>query len=497
MYLLGFDIGSSSIKAALVDAQSQKPVKVVQYPETEMDIISRQTGWAEQQPEIWWDNVCHATRKLLELSGVDPNDIKSIGIAYQMHGLVLIDSDHRVLRPSIIWCDSRAVEIGQQAFEQLGEQQCLQHLLNSPGNFTASKLKWVKDNEPAIFDRIYKIMLPGDYIAMKFSGEVRTTMSGLSEGMLWDFKDNQVADFLLDYFGATSDCIPELVGTFEEQGRLSSEAAGQLGLPAGIPVGYRAGDQPNNALSLNVMKPGEVAATGGTSGVVYGVVDQPVFDPQLRVNSFAHVNHTVNNPSIGVLLCINGAGIQYSYMKQQLGGEETSYQDIERMITSVPVNSDGLRVIPFGNGAERVLGNRNIGSHIINLQLNRHHKGHFYRAALEGIAFSFAYGMEVLQQMGLSVNVIKVGNDNLFQSKVFSSTVSAIMDSEIQVVETTGAIGAAQASGIAAGIYSSVDQALGETKILEVHRSNQLNGSCTEGYKMWKNDLSKILNENI
>ena len=493
MYLIGYDIGSSSVKAALVDGSTGKTIGVANYPETEMDIISRQKGWAEQQPELWWENIGHATKKLLAETEADASAVKGIGISYQMHGLVIINKDGHVLRPSIIWCDSRAVEIGNLAFDEIGNEKCLSHLLNSPGNFTASKLKWVKDNEPNVYEQIYKFMLPGDYIAYKMTGEACTTISGLSEGMFWDFEENGVADFLLDNYGIDKELIPTIVPTFSDQGKLNKESAAFLGLPEGIPIGYRAGDQPNNAMSLNVLNPGEIAATGGTSGVVYGVVDKPFIDPKTRVNSFAHVNYTQPDPKIGVLLCVNGAGIQYSWVRQMLASDGISYTDMERMVSSVEVNSDGLRIIPFGNGAERVLQNKDVGGHIINIQFNRHSKAHFYRAALEGIAYSFIYGVDIMKSLGLDTNVIRVGNDNLFQSAVFSTTIATILDCEIEMIETTGAVGAAKAAGIAAGMFDTIDQAFVDTQVLKTYHSTGKRGIYQNGYENWKSDLDKIL----
>ena len=491
MYLLGYDLGSSSIKAALVDSQSKKTVALLSYPETEMEINAPAPGWAEQDPELWWDYLCDVTQALLAKSGVSATDIKGIGISYQMHGLVLVDQDYQVLRPSIIWCDSRAVEIGDRAFEEIGTQQCLQHLLNSPGNFTASKLKWVKDHEEELFAKIHKFLLPGDFIALKLTGNLSSTICGLSEGMFWDFSEHQVADFLMEYYGFNPEVLPALVPTFEEQGVVTAEAAAKTGLAPGTPVCYRAGDQPNNALSLNVLKAGEVAATGGTSGVVYGVTDSLTYDEKNRVNSFAHVNHQAHQHSVGVLLCINGAGIQYRYLKQLLNAHE-SYQQLEQLAQAVPPHADGLRIIPFGNGAERVLGNKDIGAHFINVQLNRHQQGHFYRAALEGIAYSFVYGIEVLQELGLNTHTLKVGNDNLFQSAIFSSVIADSLDCEIQMMETTGAVGAALASGIGAGIYQDLDQALGENQILETYNASTTYQS-REGYYLWKADLERLL----
>lgn len=495
MYLLGYDIGSSTIKTALVNAETHDVVGLIQYPNKEMEMISHQIGWAEQHPEVWWENVCQATKAILKESDVDPKQIKGIGIAYQMHGLVLVDKNQKVLRPSIIWCDSRAVEIGNEAFTALGENYCLSHFLNAPGNFTASKLKWVKENEPDVYDNIDNVLLPGDYIAMKMTGEVKTTISGLSEGIFWDFKENSLAKRLLSHYEISPELIPEISGTFEIQGRLTSEAAMSTGLVANIPVTYRAGDQPNNALSLGVYHPNEVAATGGTSGVVYGIVDNPKFDPLSRVNGFAHVNHTLENPRLGLLLCINGAGIQYTWLKNQMSQAGTSYNDMEKMLSSIPVGSDGLRIIPFGNGAERMLSNRNIGAQVNNLQFNRHTRAHFYRAALEGIAFSFIYGFNVLKELGLNPKVIKVGNDNLFQSHVFSTTIANLLDCCIEVIKTTGAVGAAKASGLGTGVYMNLDEAMKSGEVEKRYFPERSNGTFHQAYQVWTEDLNKLISD--
>lgn len=493
MYLLGYDIGSSSIKVALVNAHNRAIVKVVQSPENEMDILSPQAGWAEQHPETWWNNLCLATKKILSSTGINPQEIKGIGIAYQMHGLVAVDKNQEVLRSSIIWCDSRAVSIGENAMEAIGREKCLSHLLNSPGNFTASKLKWVKENQAELYNKIHKIMLPGDYIAMRLTGEIYTTISGLSEGILWDFKEHQIAKLVLGQYGIDEALLPDIVPTFSEQGTLTDAAAKATGLAAGIPINYRAGDQPNNALSLNVLEPGEVAATGGTSGVVYGVVDQLNYDPLSRVNSFAHVNHSKEQIRVGILLCINGAGSQYRWIKQEVTRQNINYADMEKLAASVAPGADGLRILPFGNGAERMLNNRTPGAQINNLHFNRHHQAHFFRAALEGIAYSFVYGMQILKKLGLDVQIIRVGNDNLFQSAVFSSTISNLIGSRIEIQETTGAAGAAKAAGIANGIYTSIRDAMGGNKTIQVYEPTNVNGPAKDNYIKWEEDLERVM----
>ena len=493
MYYIGYDLGSSSVKAALIDAKTGRSAGVTNYPETEMAIISVETSWAEQEPEIWWKNIGKVTQKLLLKTGVNSNQIKGIGIAYQMHGLVVVDKEKNVLRPSIIWCDSRAVNIGNETFNGVGEEKCISNLLNSPGNFTLSKLKWVKENEPKVYDKIDKLLLPGDYIALKLTGEATTTISGLSEGIMWDFKQNKPADWLFDYLGISTDLIPTIVSTFSNQGTVTKKASEETGLPEGIPVLYRAGDQPNNALSLNVFHPGEIAATGGTSGVVYAVTDNTNSKESVRINSFAHVNYTEDLPRIGKLLNINGAGIQYSWMKNHIATTD-SYNDMNELASQVPVGSEGLRIIPFGNGAERMLNNSNNGSSIMNLNFNKHQSPHLFRAALEGIAFAFVYGIGILKNDGVNLSGMRAGNDNLFRSEIFSKTIATLVQTEINIIDTTGAIGAARAAGVAFGDFKTLEDAFSDNEqVLTYHPLNDKQ-IYVDAYNLWKNDLENKYN---
>lgn len=496
MYLLGYDIGSSSVKASLVDAQTGKCVASAFYPKQEAEIMAPQVGRAEQHPEKWWEHLKLATADVLLTSKVNSQEIKAIGISYQMHGLVCVDKNQQVLRPSIIWCDSRAVGIGEQAFNDLGSEKCLSHLLNSPGNFTASKLAWVKQNEPDVFAQIDKVMLPGDYIAMRLTGEVRTTISGLSEGMFWDFKEKQVAQFLLDYYGINASLIADIVPTFGEQGFVTQAAAQELGLHAGTPITYRAGDQPNNALSLNVFNPGEIASTAGTSGVVYGVNGQVQYDPLSRVNTFAHVNHTDNQTRLGVLLCVNGTGILNSWIKRNVAPEGISYDDMNQLSASVPIGSAGLSILPFGNGAERMLQNKKTGSVIYGVDFNRHNRSHILRAAQEGIVFSFKYGIDIMEQMGMEVKKIHAGKANMFLSKVFRDTLAGVTGATIELYNTDGAAGAAKGAGMGAGIYKDHDEAFASLEKLQVIEPNQTDiPAYQEAYGRWKKIIDNEMNK--
>ena len=493
--LLGYDIGTSSVKASLIDAETGQTLASAQYPDAEAPIIAKQAGWAEQEPEMWWDELKMATKRVADKAAVAGalQSVKAIGISYQMHGLVCVDKDGKPLRPSIIWCDGRAVPYGNAAFESIGAERCLGHLLNSPGNFTAAKLAWVKDNEPEVFAKIDKIMLPGDYIAMLLSGgDKKTTVSGLSEGMFWDFKQNEVSKDVMQYFGFPESIIAEIVPTFSVQSRVCQAVADELGLPVGTPVSYRGGDQPNNALSLNVMKPGEIAATGGTSGVVYGVLGNVNYDPKSRVNTFAHVNHSANETRLGVLLCINGTGILNAWMKRTVAPEGISYGEMNELAESVPVGAEGLSIIPFGNGAERVLQNDNPGASVHGINFNIHKKAHLLRAAQEGIAFSFAYGMEIMSGMGMDIKTIKAGHANLFLSPLFRRTLAAVTGATIELYETDGSVGAAYGAGIGAGIYKNSDDAFKTLKHIATEQPVAETEAYVKAYEQWKACLKKI-----
>lgn len=494
MSLLGIDIGSSSVKASLIETQTGKCLSSAFYPKSEAPITSLKAGWAEQQPQMWWDNAVLAIKDVISAGH---SRVEAIGISYQMHGLVCLDSNRNVLRPSIIWCDSRAVPYGEKAFESIGKDRCLSHLLNSPGNFTAAKLAWVKENEPELFKKIDKVMFPGDFIAMKLTGEICTTVEGLSEGTFWDFKENKLSEDVMDYFGFDDKLIPEVRPTFSEQGRLTFSTAYELGLESGIPVSYRAGDQPNNALSLNVMNPGEIASTAGTSGVVYGVNATLGYDSLSRVNTFAHVNHSSENPRLGVLLCINGTGILNSWIRRNILPEGISYGQMNSLAAEVPIGSNGLCILPFGNGAERMLENVDMGCRISGLNFNIHDRRHFIRAAQEGIVFSFKYGIEIMESMGIPVSKIHAGNTNMFLSPLFRDTLSGVTGAQIELYDTDGAAGAAKGAGIGAGIYKDASEAFATLQKIDVIEPDSQNAEqYMQAYRHWKEELEKSLKLN-
>ncbi len=494
MYSIGYDIGSSSIKAALVDKKTGNNIHVIQEPENEMHITALQNGWAEQDPEIWFSHVCTATKRLLNENNVAPKEITTIGIAYQMHGLVLVDKNGKVLRPSIIWCDSRAVTIGQKAFNILGSSYCKESLLNSPANFTASKLKWVKENEPEIFKQIHKFMLPGDYIAYRLTGKINTTISGLSEGVFWDFKTHCISKTLLKQFGIPETTVPDIVPSFGTQAKVNKKGALDSGLAIGTKINYRAGDQPNNALALNVLQPGEIAATGGTSGVVYAVTDNLKNNEYERINNFAHVNHSFENPKIGKLLCVNGAGILYRWLKENF--DVSSYTQMNNLAEQISIGSNELTILPFGNGAERMLKNQHIGAHFINVDFNRHHKAHFCRAALEGIAFAFVYGIDIMKKDNTPIKVIKAGNDNLFQSEIFSTTIATLINIDIKLYNTTGAIGAARASSNVNNTANTIGNISNQNDFVKKYiPQKNIKTQLIHAYNTWKNELILKINQ--
>jgi xylulokinase len=491
--LLGYDVGSSSIKATLLDAQTGKVLATASSPEKELEIMAKKLGWAEQHPHIWWEHVKEATRKVaskIRNPKSEIRNVEAIGISYQMHGLVIVDKNKQVLRPSIIWCDSRAVQIGEKAVGDIGKKKCLGRLLNFPGNFTASKLKWVMENEPRIYSKIYKIMLPGDYIAMKMTGQVKTTPSGLSEGIMWDFESDRLAEFVLENYGISPELIAETVPTFSIQGELTTAAAGELGLKAGTKVSYRAGDQPNNALSLGVLEPGQIAVTAGTSGVVYGISNKKNYDRLSRVNIFVHVNHSRKKPRYGVLLCLNGTGILNSWLKHNFvggSGDGLTYEQMNELASQVPIGSDGLVMLPYGNGAERTLENKNIGASVHRWNFNVHKREHFLRAAQEGIVFALNYGLGIMRDMGIKLKTVKAGYANMFLSPTFAEAFATVTKTTVQLYNTDGSQGAARGAGIGAGIYKGTEDAfVGLTPVKTIEPNRKLAAAYQNAYEKWE-----------
>lgn len=493
MYLLGYDLGTSSVKAALVDVHSGKCVASDFYPKKEAPIKSLKTGWAEQNPNDWLSFVKEATKAVIAKAGISASEIKAIGLSYQMHGLVAIDKEGNLLRDSIIWCDSRGVPYGEKAFEKIGKEKCLDTLLNSPGNFTASKLMWVKENEPEIFEKIYKVMLPADYVAYKLTGEICTNPEGLSEYMLWNFKTHDISDDMLLHMGIDRSILPEVRTTFCDQGHVTAKAAVEFGLAEGIPVTYRAGDQPNNALSLNVFEPGEIASTAGTSGVVYGINGVIAYDTLSRVNNFAHVNHSEKETRIGVMTCISGTGILNSWIKHNVAMPGMSYDEMNRVAAEAPVGSAGLSILPFGNGAERVLENRQIGCSFNGINFNIHKRAHIFRAAQEGIVFSLMYGMEIMKQIGMKIDKIHAGFANMFLSPIFRETLASVSGATIELFDTDGAVGAARGAGIGAGLYSDPAEAFASLTRVDQTFPDHNPAPYLEAYELWKSFLMKYL----
>lgn len=493
MYLLGLDIGSSFVKASVTDAESGRLMAMANSPDQEMPISSPKAGWAEQDPEMWWQNTRLAIKKCLDKGKIDGAAVKAVGISYQMHGLVVVDRNMHVIRPSIIWCDSRAVPYGDKAYEQLGHKYCHSNLLNSPGNFTAGKLAWLKDKEPENYNRIYKLMLPGDYIAMKLSGEIYTSAGGLSEGVFWDFAENRISERVLDHFGFGCNLFPGIIPAFAVQGELLAGVAEDLGLEKGTPVSYRAGDQPNNAFSLNVMEPGEVAATAGTSGVLYGITDKLMTDEHSRVNIFAHVNHGPDRKRLAMLACVNGTGIMNAWLRRNCGAG-VSYDEMNKLAEKVAPGSDGLIVYPFGNGAERLLENRNPGASFRKLDLNVHGAPHMYRAVQEGIAYSFKYAFDIMKGNGTDISLIKAGKANMFLSPLFTQLLADLTGASVFLYNTDGSVGAARGAGLGAGIYKDEKEAFaGLDKVSEVHTDSKGSGIYTELYNDWKQTLIRDL----
>lgn len=444
MHYLGIDLGSSSVKVCLADANGKEIASAKAPIDGEMEIISTSSGFAEQNPEDWWAMLTHGIKQLKE-QGHNLANVKAIGIAYQMHGLVAMNDSFIPLRPAIIWCDSRAIPLGEKAFQEIGEEKALKKLLNSPGNFTAAKLAWVKNNEPDIYNKIAFIGLPGDWLAARLTGQLNATVSGLSEGIFIDHSTGQISNDVLNAFSIDKNFIKQPGESFRRFGKVLPTWCDEFGFNADAEVCYVAGDQPNNAFSLSAINPGEVAINAGTSGVLYAVSETPVVDMQQRVNTFAHVTHTTNKPSFGVLACVNGTGIQYSWLRHMLANNgDLSFIDLNNLAKTAPPGCDGLHVFSFGNGAERILNNRNIGASFTNINFHKHGPQHLIRAAQEGIAFSLVYCIEIFKEIGIEIKVLKAGSANLFNSPLFRQIVADTSGIPVEVINADGALGAAR-----------------------------------------------------
>lgn len=494
---LGVDLGSSSIKLSLLDGDSGKVIASVTHPKMEMKIQSPKAGWAEQDPELWWHYFLAGYRELVNKSEIDSKKIRAIGIAYQMHGLVIVDKDHQVLRPSIIWCDSRAVQVGDEALNSLGAEYALGRLLNSPGNFTASKLSWVRQNEPEVFSKVHKFMLPGDFLAMKLSRQITTTRAGLSEGVFWDFEERGVSKKLLESLGLSEAMIPDIVPEMGADVQISTKVAEELGLSEDVVISYRSGDQPNNAFSLNVLEPDEVASTAGTSGVIYAVTDKNVWDQKSRINTFLHVNDTEEHPRNGVLICVNGTGILYSWMRKVLnsGGGEIDFDQMNEMVQSVAPGASGVQCLPFGNGAERIFENKMVGAHLLNLDFNRHNTSHMLRASVEGIVFALNLGFEMLTDLEVGSKTIRAGRANLFLSEAFREIFVNVTGLPLELYDTDGAAGAARGAALGVEFYGTAEEAFSSLEKLEVIEPDpELTGIYSTLFSEWNSVIQKYIN---
>ena len=485
-HVLGIDLGSSSVKVSLLDTATGRTLDQEQRPAAaEMAIEAPRPHWAEQDPHRWWANTTEAIRALKARHSLA--EVSAIGVAYQMHGLVLLDAEGEVVRPSIIWCDSRAVALGREAAESIGQHRIETTTLNGPGNFTASKWAWVARHEPEVLARATTVMLPGDYIAFKLTGERNTTASGLSEMILWDFGQRRPASFVLEHYGLDVDLLPPLVPTFGDQGTVLAEVAQEFGFRQNARVAYRAGDQPNNAYALNVLEPGETAATAGTSGVVYAVTDQRVYDRQQRVNAFLHVNAAAEAERLGVLLCVNGTGSAYAWLRRTLGATALpDYAQVNAWAAESEIGGDGLRFYPWGNGAERMLGNADLGARLEGLTFARHGAPELCAAVQDGIAAALTYGTRGLDDVGARPQVVRAGRANLFLSDRFAQAFAQLGEAPLQLYDTDGAQGAARGAAVGAREYADHAEALASLRVVaEFEPRAELAAAYEDYYERW------------
>lgn len=472
MAFLGIDVGTSSVKVSIVGEDGVILASATAPASSERAINSPNPNWAEQNPEDWWED---AQQAILNLPLEARLQVEAIGIAYQMHGLVLVDSQFQPVRPSIIWCDGRNIQESQILAESLGLDALENRLLNKPGTLTLAKLAWVAEHEPETLAKAHTFGLPGDFIAYKLTGEWSTTKSGYSEMVGWDFGASIPFEEGFRKAGWKLP-LPEARPNLEEGAPIQKVIAEKLGLPPSARVTYRAGDQPNNAFGLGVLQQGETAISAGTSGVLYGIGDS---SPGLHegINRFLHVNS-----QIGVLMCLNGVGSALAFARRTWF-QNQSYEALSELASQAnPENCPYF--FPFGNGAERILSERAF-SGFTELDFNRHNLPELARSVFEGIAFAYRLGSEKMEKAGCLSKVVNGTESGLLKSSFFAQLLANELQVELILSEGDGSTAAAR--GAALGIKKILPKPAPLKRYLPTSPANH------ERFSHWHKILEKFL----
>jgi len=462
-YLLGIDIGTSGTKALLINAS--KDGEVVASRTKTYPLYTPKPQWAEQEPEDWWQATIAAVRDIISESGVDPKQIKGVGLSGQMHGSVFLDAANSVLRPAILWCDQRTQAECDWITDAVGREKVVE-LISNPvlTGFTAGKIIWLRNNEPEVYRQVRKVLLPKDYIRLMLTGEFATEVSDASGTALFNVTKRDWAYEMLDAIDIPKDWMPKAFESPEVSGRVNAEAAALTGLAVGTPVVGGGGDQAAGAVGNGIVEPGIISSTVGTSGVVFAFADKPVVDPKLRVHTFCHAVpgkwHVM-----GVML---SAGGSLRWYRDTFADAEASvaevlnrdpYDIMSEEAAGVPAGSEGLIFLPYLTGERTPYPDPNARGVFFGVTL-RSDRAHFVRSVLEGVAYGLKDSFGILSEMNVPITQVRASGGGARSDvwRQIQADVSGYDHVTINIDEGP-ALGVALLAGVGTGIYPSVEQA--------------------------------------
>ena len=461
MHFLGIDVGTGGTRAVLVDASG----KVVASESAEhAPFRSTFAGWAEQDPEDWWRAAQQAIRAVLHAANCPAGDVRAIGLTGQMHGAVLLDSQGAVLRPSLIWCDTRSAPQCEWLDATLGRERIIELTCNPAlPNFTLTKILWVREHEPEVFARIAHILCPKDYVRYRLSGRYAMDVQEASGTLLLDVTHRRWSTEMAEACGIPMKWLPELFESAEVCAEVSQQAAAATGLLAGTPIVAGAGDQGAGAVGMGILRPGSVSATIGTSGVVFAATDRPVRDPLGRLHTFCHAVPGRWH----VMGVTQAAGLSLRWVRDVLGPEfgardqhaALPYEQLLTLAAQAPAGSDGVFWAPYLVGERTPHLDPNARAAFVGITA-AHGQAHLVRAVLEGVAYSLRDTFTLFAELDIPVRGVRLGGGGArgplwrqIQADIYGRPV------EILVAEEGAAYGAALLAGVGAGQWPDVDTA--------------------------------------
>lgn len=460
-YLIGIDIGTSGTKTVLFDTR----MKVVCDATYSYPLYQVKNGWAEQNPQDWADASIKGLKSVLEQSKINNNDIAGIGLSGQMHGLVMLDKDKKVLRKSIIWCDQRTSKEAKEITDKVGKEKLISITANpSMTGFTLAKLLWVKNNEPQVYNKCKHILLPKDYVRYILTDSLATEVSDAGGMQLMDIKNRCWSDEILKTFDISDQMLPKLYESHEISGYINYNTAAITGLKEGTAVVGGAGDQAASAIGNGVVREGTVSQTLGSSGVIFACTDKPLIDPMGRVHTLCHAI-----PNMWHIMSVTqGCGLSLKWFKDNFCGEEVEiaektngdvYDVLFEKANKLPVGSENLIFLPYLMGERSPHMDENARGVFFGLS-NIHTKSHLFRSVAEGVTFSQRECFEIIASLGITPSEIRVGGGGS-KSKVWLQMLADNMNVKVETLNTkeTGAMGVAILAGVGTGIYKSVKDA--------------------------------------